>query len=159
MSSETASSPYDNGNIFAKIIDGEIPSFKVFENEHAIAFLDAFPMVKGHTLVVPKLKGYKSLIDMPEKACADFMQCVPQVARAVKDATGADGMNIISNSEPSSGQTVFHPHVHLVPRYTGDELLRFPPSAKQMITPDEATPLMNTIQQSLNKTTTQPGGN
>lgn len=150
---DEAPSPYDKENIFAKIIDGDVPSFKVFENKYVLAILDAFPMTKGHTLVLPKMKGYKSLLDMPDNASSDFMYYIPKISRAVKEATGADGINLISNMEPASGQMVFHPHVHIVPRYTGDELLKFPPSAKEMLAPDAANPVVASIKESLNKST------
>eukprot|EP00392_Amoebophrya_sp_AT5.2_P009965 g9996.t1 len=129
---------YEEGNIFAKILDGAIPSFKVFENEHALAILDAFPVTPGHTLLMPKKKGFKSLLDMPEADAAEYLKLVPKIAAAVKDASGADGVNILSNLGAASGQCVFHPHVHFIPRYKDDGLWKLPASAKEMIAKDAA---------------------
>lgn len=114
-------SDYDIENIFAKIIDGKMPCFKVFENRFVIAILDAFPQAEGHTLVIPKIKGYKSIMDMPARVLCDCMSAVPIVAKAVKNTTGCEGVNIIANNGAAAGQTVFHPHFHLIPRFADDK--------------------------------------
>jgi len=105
---------YDADNIFAQIIDKKAPCFKVFESKTTLAFLDAHPMAEGHTIVVPKLKGHRDMLTMPVLKTADFLSDVQKVAKAVKDAFGADGVNIWQNNGEASGQTVFHPHFHIV---------------------------------------------
>jgi diadenosine tetraphosphate (Ap4A) HIT family hydrolase len=102
--------PYDDDNVFKKIIEGTVPSYKIFETEHALAFLDAFPMVKGHSLLVPKATGYASIIDMPEDVAANVLKELPRLARIVKSATGCDGVNIVQNNHACAGQVVFHVH-------------------------------------------------
>merc|ERR1712032_1104483 len=113
---------YDSDNIFAKILDGKEPCFKVFESRASLAFLDAFPVAEGHTVVMPRIKGHTDLMSMPPAKAAAFLSDVQRVARAVKAATGAAGVNIWHNSGSDAGQTVFHPHVHIVPRNAGDGL-------------------------------------
>jgi diadenosine tetraphosphate (Ap4A) HIT family hydrolase len=109
--------PYDDDNVFKKIIEGTVPSYKIFETEHALAFLDAFPMVKGHSLLVPKATGYASIIDMPEDVAANVLKELPRLARIVKSATGCDGVNIVQNNHACAGQVVFHVHFHVLPRW------------------------------------------
>jgi len=145
-----AGAEYDPENVFAKIIDGKTPCFKVFESKATLAFLDAFPMVEGHTLVVPKAKGSSSFLNMPPAKASEFLRDLQHVAKAVKEATGADGINIWQNDGEASGQAVFHPHFHIVPRKTGDGLCKYPPSAKEMITKEAATPILEKIDLALN---------
>lgn len=141
---------YDPENIFAKIIDGKVPCHKVYESRVSLAFLDAFPMVEGHTLVVPKEKGYTSIIEMPPKQASEFMRDLPKVAKAVKEATGASAINIWQNNGADAGQTVFHPHFHIVPRKEGDGLFTYPPSSKEMLSKDAADPIVAKISAILN---------
>jgi len=141
---------YDSDNIFAKIIDGTLPSVKVFESRTTLAILDAFPMVEGHTLVMPKLKGYTTFIDMPPAKVSEFLADLPKIANAVKEATGATGINIIQNNGEDAGQSVFHPHFHIVPRFKDDKLITFPPSAKEMLSAEAAKPLVEKITAALN---------
>jgi len=141
---------YDPENIFAKIIDGKIPCFKVFENRTSLAYLDAFPMVEGHTLVVPKVKGCTSLLTMKPRDAAAFMGDVQRVAKAVQEATGATAINIWQNCGADAGQTVFHPHIHIVPRREGDNLFTYPSSAKEMLSKDAADPLVAKVTAALN---------
>lgn len=133
---------YDPENIFAKILDGKVPCFRVFENNTSLAYLDAFPMVEGHTLIIPKVKGCTSLLTMKPRDAAQFLGDVQRVAKAVQEATGASAINIWSNCGEAAGQTVFHPHVHIVPRKDGDGLHKYPPSAKDMLSKDAADPLV-----------------
>lgn len=108
--------------IFCKIIAGDIPASKIYEDGEVLAFLDISQATKGHTLVVPK-KHVRNMLEMTDQDAAQLFQAVPKLARAVKSATKADGLNIITNNEEVAGQTVFHTHVHLLPRYAqGDEL-------------------------------------
>lgn len=103
--------------IFCQIIAGEIPSSKVYEDDKVLAFLDISQTTSGHTLVVPKNHA-RNLLEMDEVASSEVFARVPKIARAVKQATGASGMNIIANNEEIAGQTVFHTHIHLVPRFS-----------------------------------------
>ena len=107
--------------IFCKILAGEIPSYKVFENGVAIAFLDINPVHDGHTLVIPK-KHYPDFLQMPKEDFADFSEALQKVAKAVKKATEADGLNIGINLGQAAGQIVFHAHFHVIPRFEGDGL-------------------------------------
>ena len=102
--------------IFCKIIAGEIPSSKVYEDDRVIAFLDISEVTRGHTLVVPK-EHFRNVLDMDADSTSQLFARVPDIARKVMKATGAKGMNILNNNEEIAGQTVFHTHVHLAPRY------------------------------------------
>lgn len=102
--------------IFCKIIAGEIPSSKVYEDDRVVAFLDISQVTPGHTLVVPK-QHFRNLLEMDADSTSQLFARVPGIARKVMKATGAAGMNIINNNEEIAGQTVFHTHVHLAPRY------------------------------------------
>ncbi|WP_219123692.1 HIT family protein [Streptococcus constellatus] len=106
--------------IFCKIIAGEIPSSKVYEDEQVLAFLDISQVTLGHTLVVPK-EHFRNMLEMDGEAAGQLFACIPTIARKVMKATDAKGMNIINNNEEIAGQTVFHTHVHLAPRYTEDD--------------------------------------
>ncbi len=110
--------PYDDRNIFAKILRGEIPSTRVYEDEAVVAFMDVMPQGPGHTLVVPKAPS-RNLLDAEVATLGPLMAAVQKVARAVKAAFAADGVTILQFNEPASGQTVFHLHVHIVPRFEG----------------------------------------
>ena len=102
--------------IFCKIIAGEIPSSTVYEDDQVIAFLDISQVTPGHTLVVPK-QHFRNLLEMDADSASQLFARVPDIARKVMKATGAKGMNILNNNEEIAGQTVFHTHVHLAPRY------------------------------------------
>lgn len=102
--------------IFCKIVAGEIPASKVYEDEQVLAFLDISQVTPGHTLLIPK-KHAKNLLEMTGQESSLLFALLPDLARKIQVATGASGMNFISNSEEVAGQTVFHTHVHLVPRY------------------------------------------
>ena len=102
--------------IFCKIITGEIPSSKVYEDDQVVAFLDISQVTPGHTLVVPK-QHFRNLLEMDADSTSQLFARIPDIARKVMKATGAKGMNILNNNEEIAGQTVFHTHVHLAPRY------------------------------------------
>ena len=102
--------------IFCKIIAGEIPSSKVYEDDQVVAFLDISQVTPGHTLVVPK-QHFRNLLEMDADSTSQLFARVPDIARKVMKATGAKGMNVLNNNEEIAGQTVFHTHVHLAPRY------------------------------------------
>lgn len=113
---------YDQNNIFAKIIRGEIPAVKVLENDQVIAFMDIMPWSKGHTLVIPKAPSVGLFDARPETLAALFAQ-TQRVAKAVQQAFGPDGLRLVQNNLPGAGQTVFHLHVHVVPCYDDVPLL------------------------------------
>jgi histidine triad (HIT) family protein len=112
---------YDTNNIFAKILRGEIPCHKVYEDEHTLAFMDVMPQADGHTLVIPKSPS-RNLLDADPEALGALMASVQRVANAAKQAFGAEGVLIQQFNEPAAGQTVFHLHVHVLPRHEGTAL-------------------------------------
>lgn len=112
---------YDPDNIFAKIIRGEIPCHKIYEDEDVLAFMDIMPQSRGHCLVLPKA-GSRNLLDAEPAVLATAMAAVQKVARAVQSATGADGLRIMQFNEEPAGQTVFHLHFHIIPIYEGRAL-------------------------------------
>ena len=109
---------YDPNNIFAKIIAGQIPCEKIYEDHDVIAFMDIMPQADGHCLVVPKMPS-RNLLDADPKIFANLFAQVQRIAHAAKIAMQADGVTIMQFNEPSAGQTVFHLHVHIVPRHEG----------------------------------------
>ena len=102
--------------LFCKIINGDIPSLKVYEDEHVFAFMDIMPLTKGHTLLIPKTHC-KDLFEMPEDVARNLYAAAPKVANAIKAAFQPAGMNTVNNNGAAAGQTVFHYHLHLIPRY------------------------------------------
>src|SRR3954451_9477474 len=109
---------YDPNNIFAKILRGEIPAAKVYEDEHTLAFMDVMPQSEGHTLVIPKTQA-RNFFDIEPSALANLIVATQRVAKAVQAAFKPDGMRIIQFNEAAAGQTVFHIHFHIVPCYEG----------------------------------------
>jgi histidine triad (HIT) family protein len=109
---------YDTDNIFAKILRGEIPSQRVYEDEHTVAFMDVMPQANGHTLVIPKAPS-RNILDADPQTLARLLPVVQKVAVAVKDAFAADGVTVIQFNEPAAGQTVYHLHFHVIPRVEG----------------------------------------
>ena len=107
--------------LFDKIIQGEIPSYKVYEDEHVFAFLDIGPQSHGHTLVVPK-ESKAQLDELSDDAAAAIGRALPRLCRAVMKATGASAYNVLQNNGARAGQAVFHVHVHIIPRFDGDGL-------------------------------------
>ena len=112
------STPYDQTNIFARMIRGEIPCHRLFEDEVALAFLDIMPRGDGHTLVIPKAPA-RGLLDLPPQTLAAFMPRVQRVAAAVKTAFEAPGFVLQQFNEAVSGQQVFHLHFHILPCFDG----------------------------------------
>ena len=109
--------------IFCKIVAGEIPASKVYEDDHFLAFLDISQVTPGHTLVIPK-KHARNLLEMTPEETADLFNVVSRVTKKVESATQPQGMNIISNMEEIAGQSVFHSHVHILPRYSQEDDLK-----------------------------------
>ncbi|GAB3060509.1 HIT family protein [Virgibacillus ainsalahensis] len=106
--------------IFCKIIDGEIPSAKVYEDDHVYAFLDISQVTKGHTLVIPKTHT-KNIYETPPEIASELFARVPKIAHAIKKEYQPIGMNILNNNEKPADQSVFHLHMHLIPRYGDDD--------------------------------------
>lgn len=102
--------------IFCKIINGEIPAAKVFENEHVLAFLDISQVTKGHTLVIPKIHK-ENLYELTPEIAANLYEVVPSIAKALRTEFKPVGLNSINNNGEQAGQSVFHFHLHLIPRY------------------------------------------
>ncbi|OEC98942.1 MULTISPECIES: HIT family protein [unclassified Rhizobium] len=109
---------YDDNNIFAKILKGDIPSYRVYEDEHTVAFMDVMPQSPGHTLVVPKAPS-RNIFDADPAALQQAITVVQKIAVAVREAFDADGVYIAQFNEPPAGQTVFHLHFHIIPRIDG----------------------------------------
>ena len=109
---------YDDNNVFARIIRGELPCHKVLEDETTLAFLDVSPGGRGHTLVLPKARA-RNIFDIDDAALAALVVRVRRVARAVHRAFGSDGVSIQQFNEEAEGQSVFHLHFHVVPRWEG----------------------------------------
>ncbi|EJQ7831059.1 HIT family protein [Staphylococcus pseudintermedius] len=105
--------------IFSKIIDGDIPSFKVYENEYVYAFLDISQVSKGHTLLIPK-KPSPNIYETDAETMKHIGEALPIVANAIKKTFNPDGLNIIQNNGEYASQSVFHIHFHLIPRYKND---------------------------------------
>ncbi len=109
---------YDPNNIFAKILRGEVPAHKVYEDQRTLAFMDVMPQAAGHTLVIPKAQA-RNFFDVDPDTLAELIKVTQRVAHAVRDAFQPDGVRIIQFNEPAAGQTVFHIHFHIVPCYQG----------------------------------------
>jgi histidine triad (HIT) family protein len=109
---------YDPNNIFAKILRGELPAHKVFENDKVFAFLDIMPRAPGHTLVIPKAPA-RTILDIAPDDLAHVMKAAQTIARAAMTVFAADGLTIQQFNEPAGGQVVFHLHVHVIPRKIG----------------------------------------
>lgn len=112
---------YDPDNIFAKIIRGEIPCHKVFEDDETLAFMDIMPQGDGHTLVLPKGQA-RNILDATPEQLAAVIATVQRIAKAVKTAFAADGVFVQQFNEAPAGQTVFHLHFHVIPRFDGVSL-------------------------------------
>lgn len=109
--------------IFCQIVSGQIPSSKVYEDEEVLAFLDITQVTTGHTLVIPK-KHYRNMLEMDAEAASSLFARVPKIAKQLQEKLGAAGVNIINNNEEAAGQTVFHTHVHLLPRFDESDGLK-----------------------------------
>jgi len=119
---------YDPNNPFAKILRGEFPCYKVFEDAHTLAFLDIMPRSPGHTLVIPKAPA-RNILDIEAEDFAQVARVSQKIAKAAMSAFNADGITVQQFSEPASGQVVYHLHVHVMPRYAGVALL--PPASRK----------------------------
>ncbi len=113
---------YDPNNIFAKILRGELPSYKVYEDDHTFVFLDIMPRCPGHTLVIPKAPA-RNILDISADDFAHVARTSHKVAHAAMTAFAADGVIVAQFSEAAAGQEVYHLHMHVMPRFDGVELL------------------------------------
>lgn len=117
-----------NDCVFCKIVAGEIPSYRVYEDEHTLAFLDIHPVSNGHTLVIPK-RHARNIFDIESEEWGRMQETVRKVADAVEKATDAHGINMMMNNREHAGQIVDHAHVHLIPRFKNDGLTLWPHGA------------------------------
>ena len=124
---------YDPANIFARILRGELPCHRIFEDDDCLAFMDIMPRAPGHALVIPKSPA-RTILDVSPEALGRLAVCVQKVAGAVKSAMSADGLTIQQFNESAGGQVVFHLHVHIIPRWDGQPMR---PHTAQMAPNDE----------------------
>jgi histidine triad (HIT) family protein len=113
----TLKAPYDPDNIFAKILRGEIPSVKVWEDDDVLAFMDVFPQSEGHVLLISKSSTARTLLDIEPDVLARLTEAARRTARAVDKALQPDGVQIMQLNGEAAGQTVFHLHFHIIPRW------------------------------------------
>jgi histidine triad (HIT) family protein len=142
---DTLMTAYDSNNIFAKILRGEFPCHKVYEDEHTLAFLDIMPRCPGHTLVIPKAPA-RNILDIKPDDLAHVARTAKTIALAAKAAFNADGITLQQFSEHAGGQVVFHLHVHVMPRIEGVALL--PPATRKedvKVLEDHATRLISAL--------------
>src|SRR5437762_1339620 len=123
---------YDPNNIFAKILRGEMPCYKVYEDDKAFAFLDIMPRAPGHTLVLPKSPA-RNILDVAPDDLAHVIKVTQKIAKAAMAAFGADGITVQQFNESAGGQVVFHLHVHVIPRHEG---IALKPPASEKAQPD-----------------------
>jgi histidine triad (HIT) family protein len=109
---------YDDGNVFAKILRGELPAVRVHEDERNIAIMDVMPQADGHVLVIPKTRA-RNLLDVDDAALEGLLPLAARLARAVRSAFAADGVSLMQFNEAAGGQSVFHLHLHVIPRHHG----------------------------------------
>ena len=123
---------YDETNIFAKILRGELPAYKVYEDDRALAFLDIMPRAPGHTLVIPK-RPARNILDVAPDDLAHVIIVAQRIARAAMTVFAAQGITVQQFNEPAGGQVVFHLHVHVIPRHDG---IAMKPPASEKATPE-----------------------
>jgi histidine triad (HIT) family protein len=134
---------YDPDNIFAKILRGEIPSARIFEDDAILAFMDAFPQSRGHALVISKESQARNLLDVEPQVLGHMILGVQRVARAVRAALNPDGIVVTQFNGAPAGQTVFHLHFHIIPRWEGEAIGRH--AAGKMADPAQLTELAGRI--------------
>jgi histidine triad (HIT) family protein len=134
---------YDQGNIFAKILRGEMPAARVFEDDHVLAFMDVFPQSRGHTLVIPKRSTARNLLEEEPEVLCNLILGVQRVTRAVRAALNPDGILVSQFNGSTAGQTIFHLHFHIIPRWEGVPLGRH--AGGGMADPDELKGLAHQI--------------
>ncbi|TFG19362.1 MAG: HIT family protein [Promethearchaeota archaeon] len=131
---------HDENCIFCKIVQGLIPSSKIYEDGSSLAFLDIAPFTKGHTIVIPK-EHYMNMLDFPEKEMTAYFSAVKNVTIKIKEKLGADGINIMQNNFKAAGQVVNHLHFHVIPRWENDRA--FPIRVKKLnLTKEELSEIL-----------------
>ncbi len=133
--------------LFCKIISGEIPSSKVYQDNHVVAFLDIFPLTKGHTVVVP-FDHYETILDFPEDQMKNYFSVIKRLTGQIKTKLNADGINIMQNNFKAAGQLIFHMHYHIIPRWTNDNRL-FIKQPKEQATPEYLADMIKLIKEGL----------
>jgi histidine triad (HIT) family protein len=136
---------YDRNNVFAKILRGEIPSTKVYEDDKTLAFMDVMPQSDGHVLVIPK-EDAENILDVSPEGAAAMIRTAQRVARAIKKALGAEGIMLAQLNGAGAGQTVFHVHFHVIPRGDGAD---FRIHARGMEKPEKLKQLADRIRAAL----------
>lgn len=115
----TLHTPYDPDNIFAKILRGEIPSVKVWEDDDVLVFMDVFPQSEGHVLIISKTSNAPTMLEIEPEALAKVTAATQRTAKAIEKALKPDGFSVFQYNGEAGGQTVFHLHFHIVPRWSG----------------------------------------
>jgi histidine triad (HIT) family protein len=136
---------YDSNNVFAKILRGEIPSVKVYEDAHVLSFMDVMPQVEGHTLVIPKEPAV-DMLDLSPEGAAELMKATQRIAKAVKEALAPPGIMLMQLNGAAAGQSVFHIHFHILPRHAGIDMKLH---AREMVDPKTLEPLAAKIRAAL----------
>lgn len=136
---------YDSNNVFAKILRGEIPCVKVYEDEATLAFMDIMPSAEGHTLVIPK-EPAENILELSEKSAESLIRTTRKIARAVKKGIGCPGIMVLQLNGGAAGQSVFHVHFHIVPRHVGLEVKLH---GKGMVDPKTLVPVAEKIKAAL----------
>ncbi|NGP43912.1 HIT family protein [Bacillaceae bacterium SIJ1] len=135
--------------IFCKIIQGDLPAAKVYEDENVFAFLDLSQVTKGHTLVIPK-SHHKDIYELPKDEAAQLFSVVPTIASGIEKSFSPIGLNILNNNGESAGQSVFHYHLHLIPRYgKGDGFGAIWKSSESQYTQNDLATIAKTIKEAL----------
>ncbi|NNU17178.1 HIT family protein [Parvularcula sp. ZS-1/3] len=137
---------YDDENVFAKIIRGEMPKVTVYEDDHTLAFMDVFPQSEGHVLVISKLSKSVNLCDLDEDEMCFTLRAAQKVARAVVKALAPDGFRLVQYNGEAAGQTVFHTHFHIIPVWEGRSLGRH---GEGMASPEELEAVAERIRHAL----------
>ena len=136
---------YDNNNVFAKILRGEIPCVKVFEDEKTLAFMDVMPQADGHVLVIPK-EPAENLLDLSPESAGALMMTTQRIAKAVKKGLNAPGITLAMLNGAPAGQSVFHVHFHVIPRSAGVDMGMH---ARAMVDPQSLEPIAAKIRSAL----------
>lgn len=137
--------PYDTNNVFAKILRGELPCVKVYEDEHTLAFMDIMPSADGHTLVIPKAPA-KEIFDLSPEGAAALMRTTKKIAKAVKAALNCSGVMLVQLNGAAAGQSIPHVHFHVLPREEGLDLHLH---GRAMKKPEELEPVAARIRAAL----------
>ncbi len=137
--------PYDPNNVFAKILRGEIPSVKVYEDAQTLAFMDVMPQADGHVLVIPKEKA-ENIFELSPKGASALVKTTQKVAKAVKKGLGVPGLMVAQLNGAAAGQSVFHVHFHIIPRSAGIDLKLH---ARQMENPGKLKAIAEKIKAAL----------